>query len=170
MRLLLLFLAACGVESPEEASAWDDSLAARVPPAIRGCGDATIAASNLSDTRALFLNLPGIVGAAHSAGGPITLTRQLPDPAVSLTLQAGQRLTSATCVGAFPFPGPTVYGEASVASGQIVVTATPTGGPLGQTATLDVQLTGLTFVTPAGVALRPGDVELMNVDVGLYPP
>jgi hypothetical protein len=137
---------------------------------IRGCGDATVAASNVSDTRALFLNLSGIVGAAHAAGGPITLTRQLPDPAVSLTLQAGQRLTSATCVGAFPFPGPSVLGEAAVASGQIVVTATPTGGPAGQTAVLDVELTGLTFTTPAGVTLRPGDVELPNVSVGLYPP
>lgn len=171
---LFVLLAACGVESEEEALRFDAPEREeflRTLPRSGGCGDATVFGANLTDTQAVFFHFQGIAEAANQAGQPITLQLPLPNPNVSVSYQTGRRLTSATCVGAFPFPGPTVRQTFDGVGGVINVVARPTGRMGGMpTAELDVQLVNPSFAGPAAGFGFMGTIEIPNISVGLYPP
>lgn len=172
---MLLALAACGVESEEEAlmaDAPEREELLRTLPRQGGCGDATVFGTNATDTQALFIHFSGIAEDANRAGQPLSLTLNLPDPNVRVSYQTGRRLTSGTCVGAFPIPGPQVRQDFDAVGGTLRVRAVPTGTMGGMpTATLDVQLVNPSFASPAGVGFGfMGSIEIPGVGVGLYPP
>jgi hypothetical protein len=171
---LFVLLAACGVESEEEALRFDAPEREeflRTLPRSGGCGDATVFGANLTDTQAVFFQFSGIAQAANAAGQPITLQLQLPNPNVSVSYRTGRRLTSATCVGAFPIPGPSVRQDFNAVGGTVNVIARPTGNMGGDpTAELDVQLVNPSFAG-AGMGFGfMGTIEIPNISVGLYPP
>jgi hypothetical protein len=171
----LLILFACAAE-PEGALPWGeappDGANERVPQYYGGCGDIVMYAHNGPDTRAIFVNLPDVAQTAHQQGQTITALLTLPHPSATVTLKQGARLTSATCVGAMPMPGPRVDASLTATGGtlEVRVTPDPAGSPNYPIATADVRLTGLQFVTPAGQLLPVPDMTLPGVSVGLYPP
>ena len=175
LALLPLLLLACDVETEEDTirfEAQDRDEMLRAPPRYGGCGDMTMYGANTTDTQAVFFNIPGLAQDAANAGRTITRTIALPSADASVTYETGRRLTSATCVGAFPWPGPSVRQTYSAVGGTLTVRATPTSPPGGMpTATVDLTLTNPSFASPAGVGFGfVGTIDLRGVDVGLYPP
>ncbi len=168
--LMLLALTACGVESVED-EAWQ--LAAEQSPAPRtgGCGDVTLYATNSRDTRAVFINLNGLATDAVLNGGLATISGPIVGNA-SVSAQVGMRLTSATCVGAFPFPGPRVDGSFQVVSGQIRarVTSGASATPSLPFGTADAELTDAVFADAAGRTFTLRRLVITGVGVGFYPP
>lgn len=169
---VLLLLAACNAEPAEfapESVPTDDFFRA---PRDGGCGDATVYAADNADRRAVFFQLNGIAQAANQAGRTLRLTIPIPDPRVSITYQTGRRLTSATCVGAQPQPGPAVADTFNAVGGTLEVVARPTGAAIGMpTADLDLRFINPSFASPAGMGFgMMTQLEVVNVSVGLYPP
>lgn len=172
----LLSLTACGVESAEDAASWDapeadEAEALRVAPRYGGCGDTTMYAANANDTTAIFFQLSGLVQRVQAAGHPMRFSVALPHPAVGVSYQEGRRLTSATCVGMPPFPGPTVNQTYDISGGQLDVVATPTAGG-GADVQLSLQSPTFVQVGPGGgvgFAIR-GSIDIPTTGVGFYPP
>ncbi len=143
-------------------------------PSQRGCGDMVLAGSAAGDTQALFLYANGLAELAHRLGRPISATRRLGAGApVRLVYQEGTDLTSATCVGAYPFPGPDVLRDFEAVSGTISMTVTPDpGGSVSLPfATVDAQIRNAVFFDAAsGSSFRAPMLTFTDVGVGLYPP
>ncbi len=175
--LLLMLLPACEIESEAEALAWDapeadDALTMRQLARSGGCGDATLFGSNAADTQAIFFNFQGLASQAQAAGGPISLVLNLPHPMVGGSYQTGRRLTSATCVGAFPLPGPRVVNDWTLSGGTLYVDARPLpgGGPGMPLAEVELSLVNPAF-TAAGMGFGfMGSIEIPPTTVGFYPP
>lgn len=169
-----LGLGACGEGAGDSRFVAPDwSGLAQVPPSYGGCGDVELYASNLADDKAVFVGLPGWATDAAMAGGTVQATIALPDPGVSVVARSGSDLTSATCVGAFPWPGPTVDRQFEAVGGTLQARVTPDAGatPSLPVGTADLRLLGVTFVEPAtGASFTAPDVTLQGVFVGLYPP
>jgi hypothetical protein len=172
---LPVLLFACAVE-PESDLPWSaapaDGANEQIPQYYGGCGDVVMYAHNSNDTRAVFVHLPNVAQTAHQQGQPLIATLTLPHPTASVQLQQGARLTSATCVGAQPFPGPRVDASLTATAGtmEVRITPDPGGSPSSPAATADVRLTGLEFVTASGRLVTAPDLTLPGVSVGFYPP
>lgn len=170
-----LLALACGVESEEESERADAGLFAEMlaPPSTGGCGDVTLFASASGDTRAIFVNINGLVGQAHaSVSGMVSGSTSLPSSMMSVRGEEGTALTSATCVGAFPFPGPMVSNSWRVVSGtaNYEATAVPGGPPFMPLATVSVRLRNVVLEDAAGNQLTLRRMRWNDVTVGFYPP
>ncbi len=171
-------VSACGLsdpalEAPEasEAFPWEGMVQV---PSQRGCGDMVLAGSAAGDTQAVFLYANGLAELAHRRGRPISATRPLgASSPVRVVYQEGTDLTSATCVGAYPFPGPDVLRDFEAVSGIISMTVTPDpGGSVSLPfATVDAEVRDAVFVDAAtGRSFRAPTLTFTDVGVGLYPP
>ena len=127
---------------------------------------------NGDDTRALFVNLFGLATDAQQAGQPVLRSWDLPHSDVSAHAQAGRYLTSATCVGAFPFPGPQVAASWAAQSGHVDAMVVPSSGASGgmPIGTAYAVLSDLELVDPGGSTLVIPRVVVNGVGVGFYPP
>ncbi len=81
----LVLLVACGSSLPED-----------LPAALTetgGCGDVVFYGHDTDDTILLRVVAEGLVTAANEAGEPITRTFTLPDPAVTVEVDVGSRIS-----------------------------------------------------------------------------
>jgi hypothetical protein len=177
MRLILTvaaaaLLAACEAPAPDaadQAAAADMADALRVAPGwtTGGCGDVLLYGRNANDTRAFFVNLPGMATDSHTAGR-IRQTYTLPSPDVSVTAEDGFRLTATTCVGMQPPRGPRVTRSWEAVSGSLTVDVNPTG--LSPSATATVTARNVVFSDGAGLTFTATSLRVPVTSVGFYPP
>jgi hypothetical protein len=142
-------------------------------PGQRGCGDLVLAGSASGDTEALFVHASGLAEAAHRAGRTLRGTATFPSPEVVAIFQRGTDLTSATCVGAYPFPGPVVDREWQAVGGTIQLTVTPDlSAPAGMPlASVDATLRDVVFAeSGTGRSFAVPLLRFDDVTVGFYPP
>ncbi|MCB9679972.1 MAG: hypothetical protein H6733_00745 [Alphaproteobacteria bacterium] len=174
--LLPALMTACGVESDADDArfvAADLEASLLVAPGYGGCGDVDLYAHDATDTHALFIRANGFATDAWNAGATVTQRITLPSPDVSVVAQSGVRLTSATCSGAFPMPGPRVRHSWVAVSGVLFteVTPDPAGTPFLPLATARARLRNAVLVDPTtGTQIRVADLEIPATSVGLYPP
>jgi hypothetical protein len=177
MRILpLLLLAACGAEQLEPVEP-DGFLVTDVlaPPTTGGCFDVLLYARNPNDTRAIFVNISGLASDAHrsptgTVSGNVTLPAGL--GTASVRGEEGTDLTSASCVGAFPFPGPQVNTTWDVVSGRLRYTATalPGGGSFMPLAEVDATLRNVVLSDGAGQTITIPRLQWTSVTAGFFPP
>ena len=171
---LALLSAGCGSEARFEAPEAADFDGARVAGWSQGgCGDVDLYLRNADDSRAVFVNLYNLATESHQAGHTIVRSWDLPSSEVGIHAQMGRRLTSATCVGAFPFPGPQVNRYLVAESGHVnaVVVPDPNGSPFFPMATAYAEMTDLELVDPTtGATLVIPRLVVSGVGVGFYPP
>ena len=108
---------------------------------------------------------------AAAAGGPVTLAVNLPDPSVYVGAELGTDLTSATCVGAYPYPGPQVDSRFDIVSGHLKIRVTPDANatPNQPDGIAEVRLVNATFDDGNGNTLTVARAE-WTASVGLTPP
>lgn len=164
-----LLLLACGVEQEADVFAAD-LLAA---PTIRGCHDAEFALSNPADSRAIFVSVSGLASRAHiDPSGHTSGTASLPAPSVQVRGQEGSMLTSATCVGIPPQPGPQVDHMWTAVSGNVTYEATALPGPAGvPLAAATVVIRNLVLENDdTGAQLTFRRLRFNDIEVGFYAP
>lgn len=175
-RVLGLVVAGAGCAAPveplgpPEASPW---AAQRLVPGQHGCGDLVLVGSASGDTEALFVHASGLAEAAHRAGRTIRGSSSFPSSEVAAVFQRGTDLTSATCVGAYPFPGPVVDREWQAVGGTVHMTVTPDlTAPMGMPlASVDAVLRDVVFVeSGTGRSFVAPHLRFDDVTVGFYPP
>lgn len=172
LTLLVLALAGCQSETPEQAgaaNAADMAASLRVGRgwSTRGCGDILLVGRNAADTRAFFVNLNGMAQASHTSGA-VHRSFTLPSSEVSVSAQDGLRLTSATCVGAQPFPGPRVTRAWEAVSGTVTVDVVPTGSSPSASASITAR--NVVFEDGTGLRFTATAMRVPATSVGYYPP
>lgn len=155
---------------PPEPSPWEGQR--RVPNPI-GCGDIVLAGSAQGDTQAIFVHAGGFAQRAHDLRRTLRGRATFPSADVSAHFQVGTDLTSATCVGIYPFPGPVVDREWQAVSGTVDMVVTPdlgTGAGL-PFATVDAVLRDVLFVdASSGASFTVPLLRFDDVGVGFWPP
>ena len=93
-----------------------------------GCGDMVIYAASPDGTMEVNLSIWGVCEEAHSSGGVLTRTYNLPDSGVDLNLNLGSNVNGATCNDALDWENPVVINHSIAATaGTITISATPEG-------------------------------------------
>lgn len=93
-----------------------------------GCGDMLIYAASPDGTMEVNLSIWGLCEEAHSSGGVLTRTYNLPDSGVGLDLNIGSNVSGATCNDALDWENPVVINHSIAATaGTITISATPDG-------------------------------------------
>ncbi|MBT6176704.1 MAG: hypothetical protein HOI23_05615 [Deltaproteobacteria bacterium] len=93
-----------------------------------GCGDMVIYAASPDGTMEVNLSIWGVCEEAHSSGGVLTRTYNLPDSGVDLNLNLGSNVNGATCNDALDWENPVVINHSIAATaGTITISATPDG-------------------------------------------
>lgn len=164
-----LITACAGVDPADAPAAADVASSMRFAGSwsTGGCGDITLYGHNRLDTRAFFVSLPGMAQDSHQSGA-IHQSFRLPSTDVRLSAEDGRRLTSATCVGAYPLPGPRVTRSWEAVSGVVVVDVVPVGRSPEAEASITAR--NVVFSDGAGSSFTVSSLRVPATSVGFYPP
>jgi hypothetical protein len=131
-----------------------------------GCGDTFVYAADADDTIELSVFAEGLIAAAGDA--PSTRSFTLPDAAVRVRLEQGDRITSATCTDLIENGGPKVVRTYTATAGTVDVTVRP-GGADGWDSEADVTLTDATLATEGGQEITIDAFTWTAIWVGWLP-
>ncbi|MCA9694154.1 MAG: hypothetical protein KC636_31500, partial [Myxococcales bacterium] len=134
-----------------------------------GCADVTMYAYNEDQTIALYFSGGPVVEKAHT-DGMLLQAITLPDDAITLKLQVGEKLAGAWCNDAVsPESQPQVAAEWTATAGTLTLTVTPTseGSDPEYPSNATLELTHVDF-SPGEGADAPVHVESFSMaDVGV---
>ena len=165
MRALAVFLAVllpAGCAAPLLGPDFEDDFHTR-----GGCGDVVFFAVDPSDEVLLTFHTPGLVAAATAAGETVVSTFDLPDEAVTLTVEVGSRISDAICDDVIENGGPRIERTWRAVSGRATVTIRP--GFDAWSARGDLELSDVRFRDGEGHLVRVESLEWTDTGVGWLP-
>ena len=173
LRLLAaaLLIAACAAPTPPTPSP-----ALQLPgeafQRFGGCGNAFLFAATADDTALIIVEWPNAASEAQAQGG-YTDSAGLPADNVRVRLQTGRRLSEGVCTDIIQPDAPIISAEAEAESGQVEITAEPSGGdPLFAPALADVVLSDVVFSLEGAdgpQVYRLDRLEMTDVLIGWMP-
>lgn len=173
--LFLLSLLGCPSPTDDTGASGPAPLEAGFEAALTGpaggCADTFVYAADDANEVALFFRADGALATACVTDGPPTFTYALPDAAVELRVEQGERLTVDTCDDVMDNPGPEVARTWTATAGTATLSFEPTYTETcaSDTTPATLTLTDVTFTADDGAGEVVVPTLVLTTNVGWLP-